>query len=138
MPPRAERSEEIFGKFSENAIQVLIRTWSAAVTRNHRDIGGGLLLHGLIGDETVKQVFEELGSDMTFVSQAVEGINMRYSRSGRRRGKFRLLPDTKNAIQLTVDEFKKDGAAETTPLHLLRGLTLVKEGPAIEILTCWD
>lgn len=132
MPPRTERSQQIFGPFSENARQVLIRTWNAAQARNHRDISSGLIFYGAIGDNTVAQLFMELGVDNVRLSRTAEAVLMRTG--GRRRtGEFRLLPDAKEAILLTLEEFNNDGSKETTPLQIARGLTRIQEGSVVDI-----
>ncbi len=119
-----------FDKFTERARKVLSLAQEEAQRFQHNDIGTEHLLLGLVREDggVGAQVLKKLGADLQKLRSALETIEGRGDRVIL--GEIGLLPETKKAIDLAVDEARRLSHHYLGTEHLLMGLTRLPQSTA--------
>jgi ATP-dependent Clp protease ATP-binding subunit ClpC len=130
-----ERSEPMFGRFTDEARRVLAVAQQEARTLNHNRTGTEHLLLGLVQEREgiAAEALESLGISLDAVRQQVEKIT----------GQVREAPApshnqytlrAKKALDLSLREALQLGHHHIGTEHILLGLLRESEGPAAQVL----
>ena len=141
-PPPAERAYPpgAFGWFSSNSKRLLALSQDEAVRMNHNYIGTehlilglGRLTEGGVVDETLKNIYAELGLALPQLREAVGKIVPRGS-GATSPSEITLSPATKKAMDLAHEEMSTRKERELEPVHLLLGVVRQSESIGAAVL----
>jgi ATP-dependent Clp protease ATP-binding subunit ClpA len=120
-------------RFTQRARRVLSLAQEEAETFQHNIIGTEHLLLGLMREEggVSKRVLSDLGLDLNRVRELVK--RMTNAKSGPT-ARLDLANDTKEVLELAVDEARRMGHHFIGTEHLLLGLMRRSEGTAMQIM----
>ena len=123
-----------FNRFTARARRVLRLAQEEAQRLNHNYIGTEHLLLGLVREEdgVAARILRDLGASPYKVRNAIVSIVGRGK--GATLGKLGLTPQTKQVIELAVDEARRMGHHYIGTEHLLLGLVSQGEGIAVNVL----
>ncbi len=123
-----------FDLYSVDSRSALERARDLALRMRHRAIGSEHILAGVVAvqDSRVVALFNALGVPSEALKESIE----RFSWSGMRAEMTEptMRPEARQALAEAEAEAVADGSREVTPLHMLLGLTRVKQGLAAVLL----
>jgi ATP-dependent Clp protease ATP-binding subunit ClpA len=126
-PQRMER-------FTQKAQHVLALAQEEAERLQHSYIGSEHLLIGLIREEggVARRVLEDLGLDEHHITEAVERTVLPGQHDPK--GRLDLATDTKQVLEMAVDEARRMGHHYIGTEHLLLGLFRTSDNKAMEVM----
>jgi prophage maintenance system killer protein len=125
----------LFGRFTNEARQVVVLSQAEARMLGHNYIGTEHLLLGLIhaGDDVAAQALESLGISLEAVRQQVEKIIGLGQQAPS--GHIPFTPRAKKVLQLAKEEAIDHGGGSIAAEHILLGLVREGSGVAAQVLT---
>ncbi len=129
------RRAGLFGRFTNDARQVVVLSQEEARILDHNYIGTEHLLLGLIhaGDDVAARALESLGISLEAVRQQVEKIIGHGQQAPS--GHIPFTPRAKKVLQLAKQEALDHGDGSIAAEHILLGLVREGSGVAAQVLT---